>query len=101
MIHVAHMQWLTRLCGQLRRPIVNKHAQMCLSNADATGGDAYINEGSTFDTCGGHPSTNGGGEYHVSSRRPLVSRVSCDVGVKMFSADPSKAVRAFVDDACP
>ena len=36
-------------------------------NADATSLDAFINEGATFDTCGGHPAPNGGDyHYHAS-----------------------------------
>jgi len=34
-------------------------------NADANNGDAYINEGKTFDTCNGHPQDAGIYHYHM------------------------------------
>ena len=34
-------------------------------NADANNGDAYISEGKTFDTCGGHPQNKGDYHYHL------------------------------------
>jgi hypothetical protein len=34
-------------------------------NADATNGDAYINESKTFDKCGGHPQMQGDYHYHA------------------------------------
>jgi len=34
-------------------------------NADATNGDAYINESKTFDKCGGHPQGQGDYHYHA------------------------------------
>lgn len=34
-------------------------------NADATNGDAFINEGKTFDTCNGHPEMTGDYHYHM------------------------------------
>jgi hypothetical protein len=37
-------------------------------NADSNSEDAYINEGSTFDECNGHP--NAGGQYHYHSQVP-------------------------------
>jgi len=35
------------------------------SNSDANKRNAYIYEGSSFDTCGGHPDPNGNYHYHV------------------------------------
>jgi len=37
-------------------------------SADANGKDAYINEGSTFDTCGGHPDPTGIYHYHADPK---------------------------------
>ncbi|KAI9321969.1 YHYH protein-domain-containing protein [Zopfochytrium polystomum] len=34
-------------------------------NADANKRDAYLNEGSSFDTCGGHPTVTGDYHYHA------------------------------------
>ena len=34
-------------------------------NADATNGDAFINEGKTFDKCNGHPQNAGDYHYHM------------------------------------
>jgi len=37
-------------------------------NSDANGNDAYINEGSSFDTCGGHPDQSGVYHYHADPK---------------------------------
>lgn len=40
------------------------------NNADALRRDAYLNEGDTFDACGGHASPGGAYHFHTGAWRP-------------------------------